>query len=418
MRRYTRQNLRRRLFVYFGAAILLSGLSTLLVMHLVGGWGKSWRQQIARMEAFVEGELEARWQSASLRDDFAFALSHHFDLDLLLTDKDGKVLTRFGEACHRPDFSIPVAHGSEALGWAYICARKHKVPVRPGVLVLTLCAVGTVLWGLAGQVARHISRPLSELTRVAEEIGQGQLSSRVRLPRFVPGEFGILAETLNRMAARVEQQIVDQRELLAAVSHEIRTPLARIRLLVEMARNAGTQEHLLDEIDQEVVEIDALVGKLLTQSRLDFGALTLRPLDAEATALRALERAGVSPSVLKVRSFGLSFEGDPTLIARAFANLIENAHRYGGGLTALTIAAEGEHVTFSFEDDGPGFVSGEEELVFDPFFQSTADAGRDGLGLGLALVRRIVEVHGGSAFAENRPEGGARVRLAFLRKVS
>src|SRR5262249_13826278 len=162
-------------------------------------------------------------------------------------------------------------------------ATSGRVPGRGG---LALFIAACTLWILSGKIARRIARPLSELVHVAEEIGAGRLRARARVPPWQLGEIGVLARAINDMAARIEQQIADQRELLAGVSHEIRTPLARIRVLLEIGRQqepgagAGAPRAVLDELEREVIEIDALVGELLASARLDFAALSPRPLDA------------------------------------------------------------------------------------------------------------------------------------------
>jgi signal transduction histidine kinase len=135
-------------------------------------------------------------------------------------------------------------------------------------------------------------------------------------------------------------------------------------------------------------------------------------------ARRALERAGEDAGKLALPAVPLPFVADPTLIARALANLIDNARKHGGGLAGIAVrgapaAGEGNGtVVFEVTDRGPGFAPGDETRVFDRFYRGNGDAGHHGsLGLGLALVRRIAVAHGGRADAANRSDGGARVTL-------
>jgi len=268
---------------------------------------------------------------------------------------------------------------------------------------VTFVVAGMVMWMMSGGIARRIARPLYNLVRVTRDIGAGNLSARAELPHWQVGEIAVLAGAINDMAARIERQIKDQRELLAGVSHELRTPLARIRVLLELARGPSGDPRTLDEIEREIVEIDALVGQLLASARLDFAAMSLRSLDGAEVARRALERAGVPADVLSVEPPGASlrFDGDPTLLARALANLLANARRHGGGATALRVSARDGAVAFDVEDAGPGF----------PAAGSPVERPAESLGIGLVLVRRIADAHKGRLVIANRQEGGARVTL-------
>jgi two-component system, OmpR family, sensor kinase len=315
-------------------------------------------------------------------------------------------------------------------------------PQIPGVVFLLIPVV--ILWAAAGKVARRIARPLDELVRVAQDIGAGRLDARARLHCGGIDEIAELSRAVNDMAERIERQLRDQRELLAGVSHEIRTPLARLRLLVEIGRERGSGTKNLDEIERELVEIDALVGELLASARLDFSAVTPMALDAREVAARAAERAGVSADRVIVEANDvkddLKFVGDPTLLARALANLLQNASLHGGGVDILRVDGRPSAIEFTILDRGPGFVPGDEGRVFDRFYRPRSgsgdlegagsdgprmsDPGRlgastraDGLGLGLALVRRIAAAHGGSVVAQNRPRetGGAEVTLSIPR---
>ncbi len=286
----------------------------------------------------------------------------------------------------------------------------------PGRSVFLFGIPALLLWTAAGRIARRISRPIYELTRAAQELGQGNLASRASLGHGGIDEIAVLSSAFNDMAVRLERQLTEQRELLAAVSHELRTPLARIRLLVEIARQANPTPATLDDIEREAIEIDTLVGELLASARLEFQAVTRKPLEAGEVARRALERAGEEGGKLAPPAAALPFVADPTLIARALANLIDNARKHGGGLDRIALrpgaGAAGPTVVFEVSDRGPGFQPGDEERVFDRFYRGGGAAGQHGsLGLGLALVRRIAVAHGGRADAANRPGGGACMTL-------
>jgi len=284
--------------------------------------------------------------------------------------------------------------------------------------VLLFGVPAAVLWTAAGKVARRLARPLYELTRVAQAIGEGNFGARASLDWLECtgfDEMAVLARAFNEMAGRLERQLTEQRELLAAVSHELRTPLSRIRLLVEIARQGSFDRPTLDEIEREAIEIDTLVGELLASARLEFQAVAPKPLEAGEVARRALERAGEPLDKLSVGPPTIPFAGDPTLVARALANIVDNARKHGGGLDRMNVRTQAGSVVFEVLDRGPGFASGEEDRVFDRFYRGENGGAHGSLGLGLALVRRICEAHGGRVQASNRPGGGAclRLELAF-----
>jgi two-component system OmpR family sensor kinase len=218
------------------------------------------------------------------------------------------------------------------------------------------------------------------------------------------------------LADRIEKQLKDQRALLAGASHEMRTPLGHLRILVELMRANATPK-VVDDIEREVVEMDALIEKLLASSRLDFSLAEKRDVDAKDLAVRALERASVDATKLALTSPSAptAFRGDPTLLLGAIGNLIENAKTHGNGIIAVTVDARDDEIAFVVDDGGPGIAAEDEERVFEPFFHK-GDQGT--LGLGLSLVKRIAEAHGGRAFATTRPEGGGRVGFTVARAAA
>ena len=381
----------------------------------------SWPYDRARV--FMAEQFADAWDDPARRDALAAQLSRNFDLGIRVTDPNEATLLAVGGKCEH-GLSTPIEKNGQRVGAVRVCQEHHH---GPRVLLPMLVAVG-MLWAASGAIARRLVRPLSELSRVAEDIGQGCLKSRVQLSRRDGAEFCIVGGVMNEMASRIEKQLADQRALLATVSHEIRTPLSRMRLLIEFAREK-TEENLarwtdakdplaeLAELEREVTDIDVLVSDLLASSRVDFTALTRTKLDAVQVGATALERASIDLGKLVAPAEPAVFEGDATLVARAVSNLLENAKRHAGGVAELRIETRPTAVAFIVEDDGPGFEPGEEGRVFEPFYKRASHGknGEESVGLGLALVKKIAEAHQGSVFASNRPEGGARVGVEFAR---
>lgn len=278
--------------------------------------------------------------------------------------------------------------------------------------LLTIGVGLLLLWGMAGGVSRAITRPLLELVKVTREIGEGKLDSRMRLGRFGHGEVGLIARSVNDMAQRIEKQLSDQRELLATVSHELRTPLGHMRVLLDTARESPGDPAALAELEREILEVDRLVDQLLASSRVEFGEPQQHPIDLAELAVRALDRSGVDASCLEVETEQTRTRGDASLLLAALSNLIRNAEQHGGGVRQMTVDRVADELVLRVCDRGPGFAPGQIDRVFETFYRGENRAGGS-LGLGLSLVQRIADAHGGRAWAENLEEGGACVGIAL-----
>ncbi len=261
------------------------------------------------------------------------------------------------------------------------------------------------LWTVAGGVAWRLTRPLLLTIRAARDLGEGRLDTRLEVsPR--DGELHILAIALNRMAEQIGQQLRDQRQLLAAVSHELRTPLGHMRVLIETARERG-DDPALGQLEREVLALDDLVARLLASSRLEFGSLDRRSLDVAALVADAALAAGVAPELISADG-DTHAAIDPTLLRRAVANLLDNAAHHGGGAVAVRVERRADEVVVEVDDAGPGLSPERKADAFRGFVPSSGG----GLGLGLTLVARIAVAHGGRAWTDARPGGGARVGFA------
>ena len=298
-------------------------------------------------------------------------------------------------------------------------------------LALALVAVMAVLSVMARRVASRLALPLEGLSRAADRLGAGDLSSRAevgRARRWVALEVRNLAVSFNRMADRVETMVRGQRELLGAISHELRSPLGRARVALEIARDRLPGEDAggrapagaLDDVEVQLGAIDDVLGDLLDVTRAGL-AVDLRRESKDFSAWirgRAAEEP-VPPHV--VVEIAHDLEGavvsfDPALLGRVVHNLLVNARAHGhdpGQPILVTVDRSADRRRVAVRDRGPGFPDGFVERAFEPFARGDAARSRPavgaGYGLGLTIVRRIVEAHGGGAFARNLSPAGAEV---------
>jgi two-component system, OmpR family, sensor kinase len=406
-RRFVRARLHRQLFMWLGITILFTGMVVSAVVSALRPDASSMQSDVIRVQRFMAERFQRVWENPAERHILAQDLATTFEVDVTLRDGQKKPIDQVGARCDKPQFSVPISRASSRLGTLEVCIDKRRRV--PGItFVLAIAAACLTLWGASGALARKLVRPLSDLIRVTREIGSGNLVSRVRLGRHHMGEIGVLADAVNDMARRIERQLSDQRELLAAVSHEIRSPLARLRVLTELLRTSSADSATLDKVEREIVEVDDLIGKLLASSRLDFGTLNLQLLEPCELVQRAIERAGLEPDVCRNDVPEAKIKGDPTLLDRAFGNLLENAQKHGGGVESVVVSQVEGRVCITVNDRGPGFPAQALGRVFDAFYRGD---GSSSLGLGLALVERIARAHGGRAWAENRAGGGASVHF-------
>jgi two-component system, OmpR family, sensor kinase len=419
VRRWRERRLHHQLFAWLALTILATVAVSALVLNLLEPERAPQDPALAQVGDFAARQFAGRWRDARARDALARDVAQTFGFQIRLRDADGALLFSSDPApCRGPSRALEVSADSRLLGHIEACSIGPQ-RFRPVIALAMLGSVCLVLWTAAAVLARRITRPLSLLIETTREIGSGNLGARVRLGRHQRGELRLLSESVNEMARRIERQIKDQRELLAAVSHEVRSPLARLRLCAEILRADSGNVQALDSIELEVVELDSLVGQLLASSRLDFETLTRQDVALGELFRQILSRHQLSAASLDDRSDGAVARVDPTLIARALDNLLDNATRHGGQVVGSSLHWSSDapgKLVFEVRDAGPGFADDVLPNVFEAFYRGPGAArGTPGsLGLGLALVRRIARAHGGDAWAANVPEGGALVAFSVV----
>ena len=267
-------------------------------------------------------------------------------------------------------------------------------------------------------------RPIGAIQRAARRISASNLAERVPVP---PGrdEIAALARLLNDLFARLETSFEQVKRFTADASHELKTPLSLIRLhaerLAQSPRLAPADHAAIEEQLEEIARLNQLVENLLLLARADAGGLTLkRRRQNPARFLRefAEDASALSDEAGRRFSLARNDEGevdfDPALIRQVELNLLANALRYtpaGGAITLHSRVTDGAW-ELSLDDAGPGVPEEKTAAIFERFvrFAGPEDsAPSQGSGLGLAIARGIIEAHGGTIHAENRPGGGLRV---------
>lgn len=292
------------------------------------------------------------------------------------------------------------------------------------VLVLVpLTAVGAALGGRG--LADRLLRPLDRLVRAAREVEIGMLGRRVEEPER-PAELQELASAFNAMLERLERAVDSLRRFSADASHELRTPLTAIRGTVEVALSRARSEAELRETLEEVAEetdgLLALVEGLLTLARGEAAGRDAPTAPVELPALieeaAELGRALATGKDLVVEARAradLAVPGDAVALRQVLVNLVANAVKFTpSGHVSIEARPEPDGgAVLEVRDTGVGIPAAELPRVFDRFYRGDAARARAGSGLGLPIVRMIVERHGGTVTAESTAGEGAvfRVRL-------
>ena len=334
---------------------------------------------------------------ADVRDKLASADGAHVEVDFdnfqALVAVDDAVALRISPP---PEFR---GHGLSAF----------LIALGVSLLIVIVTAVLIVL---------PIVRRLRSLEKATKRLRDGDLSARAEVAGG--GAIGSLASNFNHMATDIERLVENQKQLLQAVSHEFRTPASRIRFSLEMlegTQSADDRAKRLADIDENLTELDSLVDELLTYVRLDGASPELRTdiLDVQE------ELSTISDAIVGVRDNVTvdmhAYDDAPrtAIIAnrryfrRVVENLVHNAIRHATSKVSIEYQTVGGDVVLLVHDDGPGVPREERKRVWEPFARLDTSRSRDsgGFGLGLSIVRRIMEWHGGEARVEESELGGA-----------
>jgi two-component system sensor histidine kinase CpxA len=282
-------------------------------------------------------------------------------------------------------------------------------------------------WLVAGAVAillsallwlpfvRGITRALAGMTDATRRIAGGDFS--VTLTRRSRDELGSLAESINRMAARLEGFVSGQKRFLGDIAHELCAPLARMQLALGILEARAPDEPATADVREEADHMNALVSELLAFSKASLAPAVQRaPVALRPVVERVIQREAKDGRSVDVRvAENATALADEHLLERAVANLVRNALRHSTGPIEIEARPDGGRVRLTIADSGPGVPEETLQRIFEPFYRVDPSRARDtgGVGLGLAIVKSCIEACGGRISCRNRQPSGLEVSLSL-----
>ena len=316
---------------------------------------------------------------------------------------------------------VLVAALSELAGWAF----RHWFGVTPELPIFVWAMVfsGTIGVAVTNHMTKMLIDPIAKLRSAMRDVADGDFKVEAKCESCIQDVQDIY-DSFNSMVRELSTTETLQTDFISDVSHEFKTPINAIEgyaSLLEGEPSPEEQRAYVEKILFNTRRLSALTGNILLLSKLSNQSIlpqkTQFRLDEQIRqAIVALEQKWSEKELgFEVELAETPFFGYESLLPHVWTNLIGNAVKFspkGGEIRIKMMRTEGA-VVFTIEDDGPGIVPGDEEHIFTKFYQSESSHGMEGNGLGLALVRQIVEMSGGSVDVQNLEAGGCRftVRL-------
>ena len=439
--------LRTRVTLVFSLTASLAGLVLAIVTFAVArSFLIEQREQTARTEAFANAKtvrdqllVEQRFDVSTLRtesggftvllvDDVARVADARYSLDSfpvelrLVVDQGGSGFQRYeydGDPYVAVGINMPAAEAQ------YFESFPMEATERNLRLIATALILGTgvtmLVSGLLGWwTSRRLLLPLSRVATAAGEIASGGLDAR--LPIENDPDLDRLSSSFNEMADAVQTRIEREARFASDVSHELRSPITALTAAVEVLDGRRDDlpersQQALDLVVGQVRRFDHMVMDLLELSRIDAGSTELHREDIDPRELipRIAHRYGFADVPVEVaHEVPTLVRLDKLRFERILANLLENAREHAGG--PIRVFADRRNdgaLLLGVDDAGPGVARGERSRIFERFARGSAARHRVGTGLGLALVAEHAQAHGGVAWVEDRPGGGARFLVSF-----
>lgn len=457
------------------AAYALLFIAVLVIIGALAAWSLQ-RTLISDVRSRVDGTMSAIEHTASSTNPFSFDVYGQTPLQMLLSTENiagwqtpttfiqidnihGYALAKssnLGDASLPANVTLTSRHPLEhrmvsVAGRPFLVAERlfsvgggtnvvilvgepldqlYRAFTRIGLTILIVLLGATLaILGLSYWLASRMVVPIEQLAAAMREIGSERLHRRLAW-KSRHDELGDLAKSFDDLLARLEEAFVRERQFIADASHELKTPLTSINANAQMLLRWGDRDpailhESLQTISHESAALARMVSGMLTLAKADRGdAISMEPL---SLAEIAREAVGSTQGRADEKGLTLRFEpgsespivlGEPHLMRQILGNLIDNAIKFTpSGEVCVRVGREAEQALVEIEDSGPGIPQDALPHIFERFFRADKAHSREvpGMGLGLAIVRAVVRVHGGSVEAGNLPGGGARFRVLLPR---
>lgn len=332
-----------------------------------------------------------------------------------LLTHDGQEMTLVGSTARmvRPDVFVD---DKVTKGWQRILFLRHRLGL-PVIVMILIAGIGCYL------LAHSLTAPIRDLRKASQQMSKGDYSARVKLLNRRRDEITDLGRDFNTMAERTQSLLTSQKRLLRDISHELRSPLTRQNLAVELARQRFSDaEPYLARIEKESGRLSELIDQLLILTRLEGNmdnsakeAVELHSLLSSIVRDADFEIANQDKSI-EIRNLDtVTVSGSMEMLGRALENVIRNGLRYTatGSAVQITLSKSTDFVTILVRDYGPGVPQENIEQIFKPFFRVAEARERDsgGTGIGLAIAKQAISMHGGSIIAKNAKKGGLVIEI-------
>jgi two-component system heavy metal sensor histidine kinase CusS len=442
------------LFTLSAALLLVCGLGVLYWIFVQHAYEED-NEVLADKIAGLRAELERVGDPEAMREDFKVHAGEHLAYWVRYTDATGKSIVETpGMVSLLPPAVFPPPSGSgtvrgspieyrtgkklfslittrgEAAGRSYVMqvaqdrSGDEDFVKEFGVLLVVVLAFGSIASAvIAIRVTKRGLRPLEEMTSALKEFGPERLHERMP-PAGWPRELRPLAVAFDEMFDRLEDSFTRLSQFSADLAHELRTPIANIRgegeVALTRARTADEYREVIESSVAECERLSAIVENLLFLARAEAAERHVErtPFDGREAVQKI---AGFFEPLAEERQVNITCSGegevnaDPLLFGRAVSNLVENALRFteAGGSIQISVGKGETQSRVSVKDTGSGIAREHLPRVFDRFYRADSSRSSQGFGLGLALVKSIMDLHGGSASAESDGRNGTTITLTF-----